>query len=77
MGVKTTALAGPIQRFLVISAGETGKSCRHHYRVHKRGLPHIALRKDYLSKLPALLPVPMVLPSDTVSLPVELRDESP
>ena len=28
MGVKTTALAGPTQPFLVISAGKTGKSCR-------------------------------------------------
>ena len=28
MGMKTTALAGPIHRFCVISAGETGKSCR-------------------------------------------------
>ena len=27
-GVKTTALAGPTHRFCVISAGETGKSCR-------------------------------------------------
>ena len=26
MGVKTTALAGPTHRFLVITAGETGKS---------------------------------------------------
>ena len=49
----------------------------HHYRVHKRGLPHIAFRKDYLSKLRAMLSVPVVLPSDTVSPPVELRDESP
>ena len=23
----------------------------HHYRVHKRGLPHIAFRKDYLTRL--------------------------
>ena len=28
MGVKTTALAGPIHRFCVITAAETGKSCR-------------------------------------------------
>ena len=28
VGMKTTALAGPIYRFCVISAGETGKSCR-------------------------------------------------
>ena len=29
-----------------------------------------------MSKLRALLPVPVVLPSDTASPPVELRDES-
>ena len=52
-------------------------SLTHHYRVHKRGLPHIAFRKDYMSKLRALLPVPVVLPSDTTSPPVELRDASP
>ena len=52
-------------------------SLTHHYRVHKRGLLHIAFRKDYMSKLRALLPVPVVLPSDTASPPVELRDESP
>ena len=23
----------------------------HHYRIHKRGLPHIAFRKNYLSQL--------------------------
>ena len=48
-----------------------------HYRVHKRGLPHIAFRKDNMSRLRALLPVPVVLPSDTASPPVELRNESP
>ena len=52
-------------------------SLTHHYRVHKRGLPHVAFRKDYMSRLRALLPVPVVLPSDTASPPVELRDESP
>ena len=26
-------------------------SLTHHYRVHKRGLPHIAFRKDYLTRL--------------------------
>ena len=34
----------------------------HHYRVHKRGLPHIAFRKNYLSQLRALLPFPVGLP---------------
>ena len=27
----------------------------HHYRIHKRGLPHIAFRRNYLSQLRALL----------------------
>ena len=52
-------------------------SLNHHYRVHRRGLPHIAFRKDYMSKLRALLPVPVVVPSVTVSPPVEFRDDSP
>ena len=26
-------------------------SLTHHYRVHKRGLPHMAFRKDYLTHL--------------------------
>ena len=37
-------------------------SLMHHYRVHKRGLPHIAFRKDYLSKLCALLALPVAQP---------------
>ena len=34
----------------------------HHYRVHKRGLPHVAFRRNYMSQLRALLPLPAVLP---------------
>ena len=34
----------------------------HHYRIHKRGLPHIAFRRNYLSQLCALLPLPSVPP---------------
>ena len=30
----------------------------HHYRIHKRGLPHIAFRGNYLSQLRALLSLP-------------------
>ena len=41
------------------------------------GLPHIAFRKDYMSKLRALLPVPVVLPLVTVSPSVKLKDEFP
>ena len=52
-------------------------SLAHHYRVHKHGLPHIAFRKVYLSKLRALLPVPVILPTEMVSPSVGLSDESP
>ena len=32
----------------------------HNYRIHKRGLPHIAFRRNYLSQLCELLPLPVV-----------------
>ena len=67
--------AGRCQDILLFS--DLNLLLAHHYRVHKRGLPHIAFWKDYMSRLRALLPVLVVLPSDTVSPPVELRDESP
>ena len=41
----------------------------HHYRIHKRGLPHIAFRKNYLSQLCALLPLPVALPPAKVVSP--------
>ena len=41
----------------------------HHYRIHKRGLPHIAFRKNYLSQLRALLPLPVALPPARVVSP--------
>ena len=41
----------------------------HHYRIHKRGLPHIAFRWNYLSQLRARLPLPAVLPAVGVVLP--------
>ena len=41
----------------------------HHYRVHKHGLPHIAFRKNYLSQLRALLPLPVGLPPARVVSP--------
>ena len=34
----------------------------HHYRVHKRGLPHVTFRRNYMSQLCSQLPLPMVLP---------------
>ena len=41
----------------------------HHYRIHKRALPHIAFRKNYLSQLRALLPSPVTIPPARVVSP--------
>ena len=41
---------------------DIGLSLVHHYRVHKRGLPHVAFRRNYMSQLRALLPLPAVMP---------------
>ena len=45
----------------VLLFSDIGLSLVHHYRVHKRGLPHIAFRRNYLKQLCALLPLPTVL----------------
>ena len=47
----------------VLLFSDIGLSLVHHYRVHKRGLPHIAFRRNYLSQLRALLPLPTFLPT--------------
>ena len=52
----------------------------HHYRIHKRGLPHSTFRKDYMSRMRALLSLPVAQPQDlpdVVSPPAELLEESP
>ena len=41
----------------------------HHYRIHKRGPPHIAFRRNYLSQLRALLPLQVIQPADGVVSP--------
>ena len=41
----------------------------HHYRIHKRGITHIAFRRNYLSQLRALLPLPVVQPAAGVVSP--------
>ena len=41
----------------------------HHYRIHKRGLPHIAFRRNYLLQLRALLPLPVAPPTARVVSP--------
>ena len=46
----------------VLLFSDISLSLVHHYRVHKRGLPHVAFRRNYMSQLRALLPLPAVLP---------------
>ena len=41
----------------------------HHHIIHKRGLPHIAFRRNYLSQLRALLPLPVALSTAGVVSP--------
>ena len=41
----------------------------HHYRIHKRGLSHIAFRRNYMSRLRALLPSLVAQPRDSVLSP--------
>ena len=40
----------------VLLFSDIGLSLVHHYRVHKRGLPHVAFRRNYMSQLCTLLP---------------------
>ena len=35
----------------VLLFSDINLSLVHHYHIHKRGLPHIAFRKDYLARL--------------------------
>ena len=37
---------------------DIGLSLAHHYRVQKKGVPHVAFRKNYMSHLRAMLPLP-------------------
>ena len=54
----------------VLLFSDINLSLVHHYRIHKRGLPHIAFRKDYMSRLRALLPSPVAQSKDSVLSPV-------
>ena len=44
----------------ILLFSDIGLSLTHHYRVHKRGVPHVAFRRNYMSQLRALLPLPAV-----------------
>ena len=42
----------------ILLFSDIGLSLAHHYRVHKRGVPHVAFRRNYMTQLCALLPLP-------------------
>ena len=42
----------------ILLFGDIGMTLSHHYRVHKKDVPHVAFRKTYLSQLRAMLPLP-------------------
>ena len=44
----------------ILLFSDIGLSLAHHYRVHKRGVPHVAFRRNYMLQLRALLPLPAV-----------------
>ena len=44
----------------ILLFSDIGLSLTHHYRVHKRGVPHVAFCRNYMSQLHALLPLPAV-----------------
>ena len=52
----------------VLLFSNIGLSLIHHYRVHKRGLPHVTFQRNYMSQLRALLSLPTVLPIEGGSL---------
>ena len=44
----------------ILLFSDIGMSLTYHYRVHRRGVPHVAFRRNYMSQLRALLPLPAV-----------------
>ena len=42
----------------ILLFSDIGLSLAHHYRVHKKGVPHVAFCKNYMSQLRAMLPLP-------------------
>ena len=42
----------------ILLFSDIGLSLAHHYRVHKRGVPHVTFRKNYMSQFHALLSLP-------------------
>ena len=44
----------------ILLFSDIGLSLTHHYRVHRRGVPHVAFCRNYMSQLRALLLLPAV-----------------
>ena len=44
----------------ILLFSDIGLSLTYHYRVHRRGVPHVTFRRNYMSQLRALLPLPAV-----------------
>ena len=54
----------------ILLFSDVNLSLIHHYRIHKRGLPLVAFRRNYMSQLRALLPLPVAQPANGVLSPV-------
>ena len=54
----------------VLLFSDINLSLVHHYRIHKRGLPHITFRKDYMARLRAFLPPAVAQSRDGMLSPV-------
>ena len=54
----------------VLLFSDINLSLIQHYRIHKRGLLHVAFLRNYMSQLRALLPLPVAQPMDSVLSPV-------
>ena len=48
----------------ILLFSDIGLSLAHHYRMHKKGVPHVVFRRNYMSQLRALLPLPAVRPTE-------------
>ena len=50
----------------ILLFSDVNLSLIHHYRIHKRGLPHVTFKRNYMSQLRALLPLPVAQPTNGV-----------
>ena len=57
----------------VLLFSDINLSLVHHSRLHKRGLPHVAFRRDYMARLRTLLPSPVAQSQESMLSPVLYR----